>query len=30
VTVAGTQALPGLPVFRYFVPDAGPVVAAAD
>jgi hypothetical protein len=32
VTVAGSgpQPPPGLPFFRYFVPDAGPVVAAAD
>jgi hypothetical protein len=32
VTVAGSgpQPPPGLPVFRYFVPDAGPVVAATD
>ena len=32
VTVAGSgsQPPPGLPVFRYFVPDAGPIVAATD
>ncbi|MDN5861106.1 MAG: GTPase-activating protein, partial [Pseudonocardia sp.] len=32
VTVAagGPEPAPGLPVFRYFVPDSGPVVAATD
>jgi len=30
VTGSGPQPPPGLPVFRYFVPDAGPVVAATD